>query len=242
VSNLAHGLGENRCRWPGGCRNFEVDGLEYCVLHVPDELLDEAEDITGVRRCRNNFGTPDACRSYAAEGTVPPQCSEHGANPGSVRRAIGTRRVVEGQMAERLAMIMGDEGERLLHPDPIGDPLTELLALAAEIRAVKEVLRMIAARLFSQDRIRYAHSKVGEQLRIEILLYERAVERYAKILIDISKLKIEDRLAGVQEETARMLETALDAALEESGIGIDGITGARKAFRRHLKVVQGELA
>lgn len=243
MSNFANG-GHGKCKWEAGgrrCGNTEVDGLEYCVLHVPDDLLEEAEEITGAYRCRHDFGTPDPCRQYAVAGTRPPHCEKHGANIGSMQRERGRQNLIEERLAIRLAEIMEGEGQLIVSPDPIGDPLTELLATAAEVRAVKEVLRLISAQLFSQQRLRYAHSKVGEQLRTEILLYERALDRYTKLLIDIAKLRIEERLAGVQESTAVMLEKALDAALEESGVGLDGKSGARKAFRRHLKVVQGEL-
>jgi hypothetical protein len=224
------------------CGLKEIDGLEYCLHHVPDDLLDEAEEITGINRCRYDFGMPGACRQFAVKGAVPTRCKNHGANLGSRTHMEASRRNVESSAAERLAGIMAASGEYLMAPPAIGDPLIELLGLAAEIGALKEVLRAKVVPLLEGDKLRYAHSKAGEQLRQEIILYERALERFAKILIDISKLNIQDRLAGVQEQTAAMLERALDAALEESGVGLEGITGARKAFRRHLKVVQGELA
>ena len=242
MSTFARGSGQRNCKWPAGCGRKEIEGLEYCLQHVPDDLLDEAEDITGIRRCRYDFGQPGACRKMAASGVEPPRCEDHGANRGSMARLGGAMNVRERDMAERLAAIMQLGGEKLLHPDPIQDPLTELLDLAAEVKALKEVLRYHVAELVKNQRVRYAHAKAGEQMRAEILLYERAVERTAKIMIDISKLRIEDRLAGVQEATAQMLERAIDAALQESGVGLDGIGAARKAFRRHLKVVQGELA
>lgn len=239
------GEGDRKCQWDRDglrCGNQEVDGLEFCVQHVPDDMLEEAEDVTGVQRCRHRFGEEDACRRLAVDGTVPPACDNHGANFGSVRRHQAAGNVHEGKLAGRLAEIMEASGDALLHPASIDDPLTELLELAAEVKALKEVLRILAAKLFSENRLRYAHAKVGEQLRVELLLYERAVERFAKILIDISRLRIEDRLAGVQEQTAQMLERALEAALEESGIGLDRQLDARKAFRRHLKVIEGQLA
>jgi hypothetical protein len=224
------------------CGDREIDGLEYCLHHVPDDLLEEAEEITGVSRCRYDFGMPTACRQFAVADTVPLRCKNHGANMGSRTYMEAARRGVEAAATDRLAEVMASSREYLVHPPAVGDPLAELLTLAAEIGALKEVLRAKVIPLLDEDKLRYVHSKAGEQLRQEIILYERALERFARILIDISKLNIQDRLAGVQEQTAAMLERALDAALEESGVGLEGITGARKAFRRHLKVVQGELA
>lgn len=219
------------------CGSNEIEGLEYCIQHVPDEYLDEAEDVTGQRRCRLRFGSPEACRAIAVDGSDPARCMNHGQQPGSLHRGYTTIRVTEISMAERLAQILADGGQRLLDPDPVTDPLSELMALAAEVKSLKELLREYVAHLFADGKIRYAHNKAGEQLRMEILLYERALERFAKILIDISKLKIEDRLAGVREKTAAMLEQALDAALEKSGVGLEGKQTAREEFRRHLKIV-----
>jgi hypothetical protein len=221
---------------------LEVDGLEYCVQHVPEEYLEEAEEITGIKRCRHKFGEDGACRYLAVDNTVPVRCKNHGANAGSVSRREAMSRTIEGKVTDRLAEIMQENGQRLLHPKPIGDPLSELLDVAAEIGEFKEVMREVTTHLIVLGKVRYSNPKVGEQLRVEVLLYERALERFAKILIDISKLRIEDRLAGVQQATAEMLQRALDAALEESGVGLDGKLGAQRAFRRHLKVVQGELA
>jgi hypothetical protein len=217
------------------CGEKEIAGLEYCLHHIPDDLLDEAEEITGIRRCRHHFLEEDACRYFATQGTEPPMCKNHGANTGSYQSKIAAGRVVEGRAVDRLAEIMAENGDRLLTAPPVEDPLGELLNLAGEIREMKEILRRVVAYLFSQDRVRYAHNKIGEQLRSEILLYERALERYATILLNIAKLNIADRLATVEEKQILAIETALDKALNEAGLDLVGQDKARKALRRHLK-------
>jgi hypothetical protein len=219
------------------CQHEEIEGLEFCLPHMPDEYLEEAEDVTGMMRCRHQFGAPDACHNYAVEGADPVVCPKHGMAPGSFAMKQTMRRLVEGKMTDHLAEVMSGDGEKLLHPDPMTDPLGELLLLAAEVKAVKELLRGKVAKLFEDDKIRYAHNKAGEQLRMEVLLYERGLDRLAAILVSISKLNIAERLAAIQKQTADMLERALDAALEESGVGFEGKQKARDAMRRHLKVV-----
>jgi hypothetical protein len=219
------------------CTNDEIEGLEFCLLHVPDEYLEEAEDVTGMRRCRHQYGAPDACRQYAVEGADPVACTKHGMAPGSFAMRQTMHRTVEGKLGERLAGIMADGGERLLRPDPVADPLSELMDLAAEVKAVKELLRSKVAPMFANDQLRYAHSKAGEQLRMEVLLYERGLDRLARLLLDISKLNIADRLVGIRKQTADMIERAIDAALEDSGVGFEGKQAARESIRRHLKIV-----
>jgi hypothetical protein len=233
-----HWAGPNRCGQPTKlgqpCQEWEIDGLDACLRHVPDELLDEAEELTGERLCRHN----GRCSNKAVAGSDPARCVTHGMAGGGDGRKSATMNLVEGQAADRLAAIMTAHGEKLMHPDPIGNPLDELLALAAEIKAGKELLREAVQVLWSQNKIRYAHSKAGEQLRVEILLYERALERFGKILVDISKLKIEDRLAGIRQQTADMIERALDDALEDSGVGLEGKAAARATLGRRLHIVK----
>jgi len=221
------GEGTAKCAEPG-CGNREIEGLEFCLHHVPGELLAEAEEITGFRRCSK-------CRFYAVAGTEPPLCKIHGANTGSHQRKLAAGRVVEGRITDRTAALVATHIDALASPPPIGNPLSELLELAAEAKAWKEAMRQVAAWLFSQQRIRSAHAKVGEQLRAEIVIYERAMDRLAHLLIQISKLGIEARLAQIEEAKAATVERALMAALEASGLDLTAQGTAREVLVRELR-------
>lgn len=72
------------------CCTREIGDLGWCLAHVPDDLLDAAEELRGARRCR----TRDGCRQYAVAGTLP-ACKCHGANIGSVQYRQAAMRVVE---------------------------------------------------------------------------------------------------------------------------------------------------
>lgn len=231
--------GKPRCRWKA-CQLPEIDGLEYCVFHVPDELLEEAEEIAGVSRCRHKFGEPEACRRQAVTGANV--CDQHGANAGSVTRTVAGQRVIEGKMSDRLGEIMTEHSERLLKPAPIEDPFEELMSTLAEVKALKDLMRDIVHELIARQSIRWASTQAGEQLRVEILVYERAVERLMAGLTNVIKLNIEDRMAGIREAQLRMLEHALEQALEASGVGIDGKLSARQRFRANVQVIKGELS
>jgi hypothetical protein len=232
------GKGRPRCRW-GNCGNAGIDGLEYCVFHVPDEYLEEAEEIAGVHRCRHNFGQDDCCRRQAITGANV--CDQHGANKGSLTRTVAGQRVINDKMSARLAEIMADRGERLLKPAPIDDPFAVLMETLAEVRELKDIMRDVVHELISSGQIRWASTQAGEQLRVEILVYERAIERLMNGLSGVVKLNIEDRMAGIREAQLRMLEQALDQALEASGIGVSGKLDARRTFRANVRVIQGEL-
>lgn len=221
------------------CTSKEIDGLGFCFRHVPDELLDEAEEITGMVRCRHEAG----CHSVAVEGTSPPRCVNHGANEGSVIGKRAAENVIESRVIERLEAIMNKDGERLLNPSPIGDPFTELLALAAEMKELKNmVLEVVSAMKPAQWRYR---GKEGEQTRAELLALERAQERLHQILRDLVKLGIEDRLAGVEERTMELMERAMDmaitagvrASITAHGDELEGQQAAREVLRRELPVL-----
>ena len=118
---------------------------------------------------------------------------------------------------------------------PVTDPLTALQKLAGQAVAWMDIIGDLVNGL--RNSLRYEDAKGAEQLRSEVALMERGMDRTGKLLVDIAKLNIEGRLAGVRQQTADMLERALDAALEKAEVGLDKQAEARETFRRHLKVV-----
>lgn len=235
---MAHFRGEGsvRCGWAFGgsrCGHNEIDGLEFCLQHVPDDILEEAEEITGMRRCRHRFGEPDACRQISVNVTEPPMCKNHGANSGSYQSKIGHQRKAEERSQARLGEVMTEHGMALLNAQPIENPLEELLKLAGEILALKDVLRGMVAKMDVAS-WRYTRSQAGEQLRAEITLYERSTERLAAILVQIAKLNIEGMLARIKAEQVAQIERALQVALQASGASIEGQDTARQVLLREL--------
>ena len=79
----------------------------------------------------------------------------------------------------------------------IEDPIQAMLDLAAEAWAGKEYFRDMI------DSLRYEHQS-GEQLRAEVALYERALERCQKIFESIVRLGIAERQTRIRESEAVM--------------------------------------
>jgi hypothetical protein len=117
---------------------------------------------------------------------------------------------------------------------PVVNAFEQLAIVASEALAWKNEM---AAKVNSLLEMRYESKEGSEQLRSEIIVWERALDRCVTTLTAMAKLNIEERLAGIRKQTADMLERALDAALEASGAPLDGKAKAREAFKRHLKVV-----
>lgn len=222
--------GKNNAR----CSNKEILGLEYCLHHVPDEDLEEAESITGWKRCRNRFGQPDACRQYAVNDTNPPLCKNHGANAGSERSAIAAQAGIEREAIERLEAVMRDDANaaRIINPPPIEDPLVKLLEVAAEIDAM---------RIFFRDRVLQIkesewrwRGREAEIIRAEIVLWERSQERLAQILIAVARIDVHKLMARISEARIQMMDRALTLALQASGADPSGQQRAREVLLREL--------
>ena len=175
-----------------------------------------AERRNGKGPCRQ----PAGCNTDH-EGTG--RCSWHGgASPGGTKHA--REEELQAQAAKELAR---------LNVDPVTDPYTELARLAGQAVAWKDAM---AGKVNALTSIRYS-TEGGEQLRSELLLWERALDRCILTLTAMAKLNIEDRLAGIRQQTADMLERAFDAGMEASGASFEGKAKGRDAFKRHLKVV-----
>lgn len=150
-------------------------------------------------------------------------CRYHGGAAPQVQRA-GQLRVLEREMRAGLAQ---------LDVDPIGDPFTELAKLAGQVVAWKDQL---ADKVNELTQLRYEAMGAGtEQLRSEVALFERAMDRCAAVLGMIAKLNIDDRLARVSERQADALMRALTAGLAAAGVSGDGAVQAREAAARELR-------
>jgi P27 family predicted phage terminase small subunit len=173
--------------------------------------------------CRHNRQDGGPCHQYRLVAGLD-VCRKHGGKSLEQLREDGRQRTLEA------------EAQRLLYrrdAPPVTDPLSALQRLAGRAAAWEDIIGEKVNELRS---LRYS-TEGGEQLRAEIVVMERAMDRVGKLLVDIAKLNIEDRLAGVREATARMLDEALAAALQKSGADPSGQDAAREEFKRRLRIV-----
>jgi len=221
-------LGSVRCidSDAGGrrCQRYEVEGMEFCLRHMPASMLEEAEAVTGVKRCRHGV-----CTELAAEGTDPPACSKH--KPAQLAKV--SLALLHGRMPERAQEIIEQHAADLEHPDPVTDPYGELMAVIGELKTWKDILRKEVAKL---NRRGYA-GKTGEQMLTDVALYTQALRDLSGVLLSTGRLNLDARLVGIRQQTMEMLDRALDLALEDSGVPLDRKGHARETFRKHLKVV-----
>lgn len=165
----------------------------------------------------------EQCTKRAVAGSTI--CRSHGAAAGQIRRAAAVR-VAEADA--RAAWAAADN-------PPDEDPLRELQRLAGEALAWKDFLR---DRITELSSLGY-QSAVGEQVRAQVVLYERALDQVTKVLVAVGRLRIDERLAAIDQQIANKVLQAITMALEENNITGHDATEIRDSTVRHLQLLDG---
>lgn len=186
------------------------------------------DDRHGVPRCGGRKKQGEGlCTQPAGWGTDHQgvgSCKLHGGcTPNQVAGA--SRRMAEAGARALLAE---------LHVTPVEDPLQALLKIASQVLAWQEATAALVNEL---EEVRYEGATGAEQLRAEVALYERAMDRAVAVLAAIARLNIEERLARVTERQADAVIDAIDAALAAAGVTGQDAARAKQAAARHLRSV-----
>jgi hypothetical protein len=128
-------------------------------------------------------------------------CAAHGGRAPQARRAAAA-----ATAEKKLRTTLGR-----LTIAPVDNPLEELRHLAGEARAWKE---LIAAHVAELTSVRYS-TDGGEQVRGEIQLFERALDRCNNILIGIARLNLDERLVRISERQVDAVVSALRRAFTD---------------------------
>ncbi len=171
-------------------------------------------------RCRD--GSP--CTNPPMTSST--RCRMHGGASPQAKTAA-ERRQTEADVHKLLAD---------LDVTPVDDPFTTLLRLAGQVLSWQEATANLVNQL---ENIRYQGANGAEQLRAEVGLYERALDRAASVLTAIARLNIDERLVKVSERQAEALIGALDAGLAAAGVTGERVIDAKRAAARHLRLVDG---
>lgn len=177
----------------------------------------------GQRRCWGRKNTGTQCGQIAMRGQNV--CKNHGGKaPQNLAKA-------EARIAE--ATLDTEVRKQLARLDvaPVDNPLTALAELAGQVIAFKDAL---AGHVNGLSEIRY-QAGVGEQIRAEITLYERALDRCNSVLSSMGRLNIDERLAKVSEQQAEKLISAIDVLLIHLGITGEQAVEARRFLARTLR-------
>ena len=155
------------------------------------------------------------------------RCRKHFGNAPNVVKAAETERLGQ-ELRETLVR---------LDVQPVDDPLTELQKLGGEVLAWKEAIGQKVNLLSS---LRYEGIGAGEQLRAEVALYERAVDRLERVLVNMARLNLDERLVRISEAQGRLILGVMLAAVKDLGLAPEIEQALRPAIARHLRQAAGK--
>lgn len=222
----AHRTRSRKGKPPGQCEKPAEPGADVCYMHSGILHLGPPPDE---RRCgatvKNRDNAGERCPNWAMQEQSV--CKRHGGgSPQAIKKAA--RKIAEvtlNQQANKLLVTLG--------ADPVDNPLTALSELAGEVLAFKNAL---GAKVNALEEIRYKGG-AGEQLRAEVALYERAIDRAGNLLGNIARLNIDERLAAINEKQAGVVIAAIEAALAHAGITGEAAVEAKVVAARRLRAL-----
>jgi hypothetical protein len=164
-------------------------------------------------------------------GLNPPKgalvCGVHGGNVATTKRQTKIR-ASEIKAREKLAK---------LAITPVADPITEHEQIMSEAIWFKNICRDQLAKI-QENAWRYEHDH-GEQLRAEVALYERAIDRCDKILTNYIRLGIADRKVRIDEAQAVILVGVIKDILSRLDLTRDQKALAGTVVPEALRAIEG---
>lgn len=172
--------------------------------------------------------TEGLCQRPAGWGTPHVgvgKCKLHGGRaPSSIiagERALAEREARElfGKLAPEIA--------------PVDNPLAAFSALAGRVLAWMQLMDSLLEEVRT---VGYRHDSAGEQIDAKVQLYERAMDRAASVLAMYARLRIDERLAELQERQKLAVLRAIEAAMDEIGVQDEARADAKRRVARHLRL------
>jgi hypothetical protein len=151
-------------------------------------------------------------------------CKAHGGRARQVKAKAA--QVLAERKAEAILVGLADY-------EPVTDPLTTLQHLAGRAVRLLDVLEGVVSEL---TRLRY--STQAEQIDGRVIVYERAMDRAGRLVADLARLNIDERLAKVSGQQAEALNRVLRGALADLGVAVTD-EAVRAAVARQLRLVAG---
>lgn len=237
------------------CKFFEKPGIGYCPQH--DQVANPAEITRHLKvvpptstkvdvmkpvvkgdspadnprkwnvKCTHLKDNNERCQKWAVKGLH--KCADHGANDPAVRE-MGQRVMADRVERYEMTRLANKYGVSMIE-----NPLLALQALATEILLFKEFAREQVARIEVTD-LTYTDRALVEQVRATVQLYERAMDRAGRVLADMARINIDERLAQITERQAEVTATVVENVLRRLDLA-ERVTEARNMLGEEFKAL-----
>lgn len=157
-------------------------------------------------------------------------CASHGGKSPRVKRAA-QRRLAEQEATREVARLSDARG-----PMTLTDVYREMLNTAGLAVAWRDVLEGKVSELEG-----YAGTNgIGsEQVRADVVLFERAMDRTAKVLELIARLDLDTRMAQISAQQGEQVAGALRAGLDAARLSAGQREAAEAAMLAELRRIAG---
>lgn len=181
------------------------------------------------RRCKAHNRRGERCGRAAIRGGFV--CHVHGGGSPAVKaKALERLRTAE---VENYVAGQASGWSQVDGPMSMGEVLDELLKTARLAVRWRDLLEQIVGQL---SEMRYtAHGSGAEQLRAEIALFERAMDRVAKVSEAIARLDLDARMAALSQRQGRQVFEAVERTVAQ----VPSLTAEQRAA--FVEVLPGEL-
>lgn len=158
--------------------------------------------MTAPKRCGAHRSNGEPCKRPPMRGGKV--CSSHGGQAPAVK-AAAQRRLAEAEATRAVARMTDARG-----PLSLPDVYRELLSTAGAAVAWQSVLRERVEDLSDYS----STSGMGaEQVRADVVLFERAMDRTAKVLELVARLDLDTRLSNISNRDAEILTSVARQAM-----------------------------
>lgn len=175
--------------------------------------------------------TGNRCTKWALKGLKV--CKVHGGNT-KAARAAGLERHAKAQATKK---IEAAANRMLAHEglEPVEDPLHELGKLA---NVATELMHSLGARVNALNAVEHMDLKDTPQIRIEAEMYERAIDRTARLLDMLVKHGYTERQVKIAETEALMIAGILTRVLSGLGLEAAQLTQAKSLLADEFRQLQ----
>jgi len=207
--------GHTTCRWHDD--DYAARAAEFGRAGSSSPDYDPALNPKAWKvRCNWRAGEGEGenqCKKWAVKGTL--RCDRHG---GAAVKHIGEQHMKERAAKAKLLALLQEDGqtEQAIAIEEF-NPLFALSKLAIEVLAMKDMLLEQVTELAEEDWV-YGDRLGIENVRAVIQLYERAVDRTSRLLVDIGRLNLDERLMKISERQGNLISEILQRVLGQLGL------------------------